>query len=113
MIPQDRRSTPRVDTGNLIVHSHVGAPAKSQSLGLGVTLDLNEFGVRVQYVKSFSVGDRYRFSIAIGDELVEAIGRVVHVSQALNGTWEAGIEFLEVGERAVEVIRRHRRRAHA
>jgi PilZ domain len=111
MIPQDRRTTPRVDTGNLVVHSHVGAPSQTQALGLGVTLDLNEFGVRVQYASSFTVGDRYRFSIAIGDDLVEVVGRVAHVSQALNGTFEAGIEFLEVSERAVEVIRRHSRRA--
>jgi hypothetical protein len=110
MIPQDRRSTPRVETGNLVVHSHVGSP-KVQSLGLGVTLDLNEFGVRVQYVSPFAIGDRYRFSIAIGDDLVETVGRVVHVAQALNGTYETGIEFLEVSERAVEVIRRHARRA--
>jgi hypothetical protein len=113
MIPQDRRSSPRADTGNLVIHSHVGAPSQLQALGLGVTLDLNEFGVRVQYASSFTVGDRFRFSIAIGDELVEAVGRVVHVSQALNGTYEAGIEFLEVSERAVEVIRRHNRRVRA
>jgi hypothetical protein len=110
MIPQDRRSTPRNDTGNLVVHSHVGAPPRSQALGMGVTLDLNEFGIRVQYANALTVGDRYRFSIAIGDELVEAVGRVVHVAEALNGTFEAGVEFLEVGERAVEVIRRHNRK---
>lgn len=110
MIPQDRRSCPRNDTGNLVIHSHVGAPARIQSLGMGVTLDLNEFGIRVQYSGSFTVGDRYRFSIAIGDELVDAVGRVVHVAQVLNGTYEAGIEFLEVSERAVEVIRRHNRK---
>ena len=113
MIPQDRRSATRFDTGNLVIHSHVGAPSHTQSLGIGVTLDLNEFGVRVQYAISFSIGDRYRFSIAIGDELVEVVGRVVQVSQALNGTFEAGIEFLEVSERAVEVIRRHTRRVRA
>jgi hypothetical protein len=113
MIPQDRRSTPRADTGNLVIHSHVGSPSQSQSLGIGVTLDLNEFGIRVQYAGSFAVGDRFRFSIAIGDELVEVVGRVVHVAQALNGTYEAGIEFLEVSERAVEVIRRHNRKTRA
>ena len=113
MIPQDRRSAPRTDTGNLVIHAHVGSPSQAQSLGTGVTLDLNEFGVRVQYATQFSIGDRYRFSIAIGDELVEAVGRVVQVSQALNGTYEAGIEFLEVSERAVEVIRRHARKARA
>jgi hypothetical protein len=113
MIPQDRRSKPRLDTGNLVIHSNVGSAAQAQSLGVGVTLDLNEFGVRVQYAGPFIIGDRFRFSIGIGDELVEAIGRVVHVSQALNGTYEAGIEFLEVSERAVDVIRRHQRKIRA
>ncbi len=110
MIPQDRRSATRHETWNLVIHSNVGNPAGTQCLGLGVTLDLNEFGIRAQYVHPFTVGDRYRFSIALGDDLIEVVGRVVHVARALNGTYEAGIEFLEVSEQAVNVIRRHSRR---
>ena len=88
----------------------MGTNSGTQCLGMGVTLDLNEFGVRVQYVAPFTIGDRYRFSIALGDELIEAVGRVVHVTRALNGTYEAGIEFLEVTEHAVDMIRQHSRR---
>ncbi|HYC78311.1 MAG TPA: PilZ domain-containing protein [Planctomycetota bacterium] len=106
MIPHDRRSATRFDTANLVAHSEAGGAA-SVPYGLGVTLDLNEFGIRVQHADPFLVGDRFRFHLALGDDLVEATGRVVHVSQALNGTYEAGIEFLDVSAKAVESIRRH------
>jgi hypothetical protein len=106
MIPHDRRNRPRVDTANLVSHGDAeardGAP-----LGLGVTLDLNEFGIRVQHSDAFRVGDRFRFHLALADDMVEAIGRVVHSSRALNGTFETGIEFTEVSPGAIEAIRRH------
>ncbi len=107
MIPHDRRSVARVDTGNLLIHSEVGTPPEAQCLGLAVTLDLNEFGLRAQTADPFSIGDRYRFSIALGDEIVSATGRVVHVSQALNGTFELGVEFLQISTQDIERIRRY------
>ena len=110
MIPHDRRSATRFDSGNLVMHADAAPLGEDPALGIGVTLDLNEFGIRVQYAEAFTVGDRFRFSIALGDDIIEAVGRVVHVSQALNGTYEAGIEFLDIAPRAVEVVRRHCRR---
>ncbi len=106
MIPHDRRHATRFDTSNLISHSDADA-AHASPFGLGVTLDLNEFGIRVQHVDAFTVGDRYRFHIALGDDMIDAVGRVVHVARTLNGTFETGIEFLEVAPAAVESIRRH------
>jgi c-di-GMP-binding flagellar brake protein YcgR len=106
MIPHDRRNAARFDTSSLVSHSDAEAP-QATPFGLGVTLDLNEFGLRVQHADAFSVGDRFRFHIALGDDMIDAVGRVVHVARALNGTYEAGIEFLEVSPGAVESIRKH------
>ncbi len=106
MIPHDRRSSTRVDTGNLVIHSEVGQNAPGQVLGMAVTLDMNEFGLRVQTNERFQRGDRFRFSVALQDEIVAATGRVVHIAQALNDTWEVGIEFLQVSSEDIERIRR-------
>jgi hypothetical protein len=113
MIPHDRRNANRFDSSNLVSHSDPET-AHGPPFGLGVTLDLNEFGLRVQHADAFTVGDRFRFHLALGDEMVDAVGRVVHVSRALNGTYEAGIEFVEIGADAVEAVRRHcvHRRKH-
>lgn len=107
MIPHDRRSAPRIDSGNLLIHSEVGQHPETQCLGLAVTLDLNEFGVRAQTADSFNVGERYRFSIALGDAIVSATGRIVHVAPALNGTFEMGVEFLQIAAEDIDAIRKH------
>lgn len=106
-MPYDRRSAPRQDSGNLIVDSDPVASDRFACLGMGVTLDLNEHGVRMQYAKPFSMGERWRFSIALGEAVVDVVGRVVHVSQTLNGTYEAGVEFLEISGSDIRKIRDH------
>jgi hypothetical protein len=105
MIPHDRRSSSRTDTGNLVLHSDVGG--EGHVLGMAVTLDLNEFGIRIQTTDRFESGDRFRFSLALKDEVVAATGRVVHVAEALNGTYEVGIEFLQISSENIDRIRRH------
>jgi hypothetical protein len=106
-IPADRRITPRMSSGHLVVHSDVAEKDPNRTLGMSVTLDLNEFGVMVQSTEAITLGERYRFSIALGDQIVEALGQVVHVNRALNGTFEMGIEFLEISARNIEKLRAH------
>ena len=33
------------------------------------------------------------------------MGRIVHISQALNGTYEIGVEFLDIDSNEIEKIR--------
>lgn len=107
MIPHDRRSSARVDTGNLVIHSGVGQETERQVLGMAVTLDLNEFGIRIQTTDLFETGERFRFSVALKDEIIAATGRVVHIEETLNGTYEVGIEFLQISSQDIERIRGH------
>lgn len=107
MIPHDRRSSSRVESGNLVIHSDVGQEPRDQILGMAVTLDLNEYGIRLQTTESFALGDRFRFSIALKDEVVTATGRIVHVAEALNETYEVGIEFLQISAEDIDKVRRY------
>ena len=108
MMPHDRRSTARIDTGNLVVHSLTDADGEPRWQGMAVTLDLNEFGMRVQAAEELTTGERYKFSVALGDDLVLATGRVVHVAPTLNETFEIGVEFLDIPKASIEVIRKHK-----
>lgn len=105
--PQDRRIALRIDSSNLVVHNETAEKGLQRSQGLGVSLDMNEFGIRLQATEPIPLGERYRFCLAIGDEIVEALGQVVHLQRALNGTFEMGIEFLEISARHIETLRRH------
>jgi len=105
MLPHDRRSATRIESGHLVIHAEADAESMSQCLGMGVTLDINEFGLRMQSRESFDVGTRYIFSIALEDEVIQAAGRIVHTALALNDTFENGVEFLEIGAAEIEKIR--------
>lgn len=104
-IPEDRRTVPRLEAGHLVIHTDEMEGDVNRSLGLSVTLDINEFGLRVQSTEPMPLGERFRFSVALGDTMFEALGQVVHVGRVLNGTFEMGIEFLEVPARSIELIR--------
>ncbi|MEE9391531.1 MAG: PilZ domain-containing protein [Planctomycetota bacterium] len=106
-IPQERRVTQRTDAGNLVVHTDVAESDLAHTLGLGVTIDMNEFGVKVQSTDPMPLGERFRFKLALKEEVVEATGQVVHVGRCLNGTFEMGIEFLEISAQGIEKIRAH------
>lgn len=107
MLPHDRRSAKRLESGHLVVHSESDQDPVAACLGMGVTLDINEFGLRLQSTERFELGGRFRFNIALQDQVVSALGRVVHVAETLNGTYETGVEFLEVSSEDVERIRRY------
>ena len=72
---------------------------------MAVTLDVNEFGLRMQATEPFAVGTRNRFNIALEEDVIRALGRIVHVSKVLNGTFEIGVEFLEITAGEIEKIR--------
>ncbi len=105
MLPHDRRSATRLESGHLVIHSEAENDPAAQCLGMAVTLDVNEFGLRMQTTDPFDVGSRYRFSVALEEEVIQAVGRIVHISQALNGTYEIGVEFLDIDSDEIERIR--------
>jgi len=106
-IPQDRRVARRSATGHLVSHTDIGETDPNRTLGLGVSIDVNEFGLKLQSTDAMPLGEKFRFSIALNDEVVEATGKVVHVSRALNGTFEMGVEFIEIYARHIEAIKTH------
>ncbi len=106
-IPDNRRVAERLDSGHLVIHTDVGETDPNRTLGLGVTLDINEFGIKVQATHPMPLGERFRFSLAVDEDVIEATGKVVHVGRALNGTFEIGIEFIEIFGRHIESVRKY------
>jgi len=106
-IPQDRRVAPRSASGFLISYTDVAETDPNRILGIAVSIDLNEFGLKLQSTEPIPLGEKYRFSVALGDDLIDAVGKVVHVERALNGTFEMGVEFIEIYARHIETIKKH------
>ena len=104
-LPEDRRVATRIESGNLVVHTPLSSSSAHALDGIGVTLDLSEFGLKIQCTDPLVLGERFRFSLALGDTVVEAMGQVVHITRIPNNTYEMGIEFVEISVGAIETIR--------
>ncbi|MEZ6194291.1 MAG: PilZ domain-containing protein [Planctomycetota bacterium] len=104
-IPRERRVCPRIEAGHLVVHTDIAETELGRTLGVGVTIDMNEFGIKVQATEPMVLGERFRFRLALHEEVVQATGQIVHVGRCLNGTYEMGVEFLEISARDIGKIR--------
>lgn len=102
--PDDRRVSNRIESGNLVVHTTISGGNPPME-GLGVTLDVSEYGLRIQATDPLILGERYRFSLALGDNVVTATGQIVHIGRIPNNTFEMGVEFVEITVSAIEAIR--------
>lgn len=95
--PIDRRRSPRVESIHLVTFEAEGAEGVGASaVEVGRTLDVSVTGLRVETPTHLAVGRELDLEIAVGERVVRATGRVMHVEEAAEGLWEVGVQFTEV-----------------
>jgi hypothetical protein len=96
----DRRKYPRVGTDQVIAF----APVEARDL-LGVSRDVSAGGIRFEAVGcEIDLGDVIRVTFSVGDETVNAIGRVCWAVELDPLTIDVGIEFIEVDPAVVQLL---------
>ena len=75
----DRRSSPRVRSLRLMTLEPIGAEDDNAPVDVGRTLDISEAGTRVETTRELKPGQELELQIAVGDRVISARGRVVHV----------------------------------
>ena len=97
-VTDDRRKTPRI-TLRQLAHAAGHDPESGQhGEVIGATADVSEGGLRFQAQRGFKEGAEVSISFAVGDEIVEAIGRIAHFSPQKGGDVSVGIQFLHLSE---------------
>jgi hypothetical protein len=88
----DRRKYTRIGTDQVISF----APVDTQGL-LGVSSDVSVGGIRFQAVGcEIDMGDVIRVTFNVGEQTLEAIGRVVWSTEVDPITLDVGLEFVEI-----------------
>ena len=88
----DRRKYTRIGTDQVISF----APVDAQNL-LGVSSDVSVGGIRFQAVGcEIDMGDVIRVTFNVGEQTLEAIGRVVWSTEVDPITLDVGLEFVEI-----------------
>ena len=94
----DRRKTPRITLRQLAQASGSDAETGERSELMGTTADISEGGVRFEAGQGFREGSEVSISFAVGEDIVEATGRVIHFTPQDDGTVGMGIQFLGLSE---------------
>jgi Tfp pilus assembly protein PilZ len=81
----------------LITYSAVRSDLLYKFLGLAVTLDVSDSGLRVRTNEPLPIGEELSFTLKVGDNVYRVLGRVIWGSEVeANKAYEFGVRFSSV-----------------
>ena len=106
---QTPRRASRVRSVHLVAYTDKTRERETASISLGKTLDLSPFGIRIEVNERLEKGDLIELEIGVGDKLIQAEARVVHVPPlftdeglrfevAEGGCFKVGAEFTSIAD---------------
>ena len=107
---EEKRKTPRITFKGLVHCEQVDVSRVSHNETMGRTLDISEGGILLEAQQHFPLLSQIDFGIALGDEIIDVKGKVIHLCQTDDGKIQMGIQFIEMSEPDKEAIREYRKR---
>jgi hypothetical protein len=104
VMSEDHRMSERKDTLNLLDLVIMDESDAIVGREMGRTLNVSEAGIMVETPAQLEIGQRLCVSVAVEDNVVEMIGRVMRISENEDGNIIAGVEFVEIYDRDHEVL---------
>ena len=97
------RKYPRIPSQTSVLIRKLGGSIRGE---LSTTLVVGKGGCSFTHAQAQGVGSELYLSIQVGADLVEARVRVVYDRPQEGGTFEVGVEFLEVAKRDEPILER-------
>jgi hypothetical protein len=107
MTTKEKRKHSRIKALNLISFSCIGETDQALSQGMGRTLNLSEDGILLETHAPVDPKHTVVMAIGLEDDLINIKGRVVYSIGGGDERFEAGIEFIKIGEATLEVLRKY------
>lgn len=106
MITKENRKHERVASLNLLHFTGYRNDVIIKQ-GMGRTLDVSEAGILLETHFLMELQDQLSLTIGLEDDLVEMKGRVVYCTEEEGGKFKMGIEFFEVDNNALQVLKQY------
>ncbi len=100
------RKHTRVPSLKLISYECMDDQQQLINQGMGRTLNISPGGVLLETYNPVDTKYNIKLALGLGDDLVEVEARVCFCKESPDGTYEAGIEFINPDKKAKEVIRK-------
>jgi len=106
MITKENRKHERVASLNLLHFTGYRNDVIIKQ-GMGRTLDVSEAGILLETHFLMELQDQLSLTIGLEDDLVEMKGKVVYCNEEESGKFKMGIEFFEVDNNALQVLKQY------
>jgi len=104
MSRDEHRKHLRVDAVHLLNYVCMDQ-GNAATQGMGRTLNVSEAGILLETHAPLEDGATAVITLGIEDDLIQINGKVIYVKETAPGIFTAGIEFFEIGEKALETLR--------
>jgi c-di-GMP-binding flagellar brake protein YcgR len=106
MTRKERRHRPRINALNLISYNCVDETEKIVAQGMGRTLNISEGGILLETHIPIDPKNVIALAIGLEDDLINIKGRVVFSMDGKDEKYEAGIEFLEMSDSTLDILKK-------
>ncbi len=103
----NKRKHERVGALNLLSYVTLDSDGKEWNQGMGRTLNISTTGLQLETHEPIQTNNILQISIGIEDELVEIKGKVVYTNRGESGMFETGMEFIQVKQDALAVLKKY------
>jgi c-di-GMP-binding flagellar brake protein YcgR len=107
MDTKEKRRHYRINSRNLLNYACYDEEDNPVKQGMGRTLNVSEVGIRLETHVELESGNRIEVTIGLEEELVTIQGKILYTKPGQEGKSEAGIQFLNVDEKAREVLQQY------
>ena len=107
MATKEHRKHNRIDSLNLLHYTCIDKDNQYVGQGMGRTLDVSESGIRLETHVSLNTDHIVVLMIGLEDDTIEIKGQVVHLQPNDSGRFEAGINFFEIGQAELGILKQY------
>lgn len=107
MTKEEKRKFSRIDSINLLNYVYYDENEEETNQGMGRTLNVSESGIMLETHNVIEISHTISLTIGFKEDVVDIKGKVIYNKENDDNMYESGIEFFDMDESALSVLRRY------
>ncbi len=107
MTKEEKRKFYRIDSINLLNYVYFDENEEETNQGMGRTLNVSESGILLETHNAIDISHVVSLTIGFKEDVVDIRGKVIYNKENDSNMFESGIEFFDMDDSALSVLRRY------
>lgn len=104
---EEKRKHSRIGSTNLLNYIYLDEGEGDATQGMGRTLNVSESGLLLETHNPIDTKNIISLTVGFEEEMMDIRGRVVYSKKNEAGMYETGIEFFDINEDVLKVLRNY------